>query len=164
MAPDGAIVKTLRPGAISFPRIWPARAVASRTLPVTLAPVDDAGAQGKPLGGASAGGWAASRAGSRRPIDGEGTQPGRSYLGRTEDLLNTGPAPDRINRTTPASNAGKIGVGAGPDGISGWPYDGNALFVKHQDIPRKPITVTPFARTIDTGVTVPSPNIGGPIE
>lgn len=152
---------SLRP---TFPRVWPARAVASRTLPVTLQPDPDAGAESKALSVPLAGGWAASRAGSHRIMDGEGTQPGRSFLGRTEDDLNAGPAPDRIDRETTARDAGKIGVGAGPDGIAGWPYDGNFLMIPHQNIPRSPITVTPFARTIDTGVTVPSPTIGGPVE
>lgn len=149
---------------ISFPRVWPARSYGARTLPVTLQPDPDAGAESKRLGTATAGGWAASRAASRRTMDGEGVQPGRSFMGRTEDLLNMGPAPDRIDRETYAADAGKIGVGAGPDGIAGWPYDGNALLIPHQYIPRVPITVTPFARTIDTGVTIPAPTVGGPVS
>lgn len=94
---------------------------------------------------------------SRRIIDGEAQNPGRSYLGRTGDLLDMGRAPDMIDRATPAANAGGI------DGhVSGWPYDGNALLIPHQSIPRRPITVTPFVRNIDTGVTIPSISIGDP--
>lgn len=89
----------------------------------------------------------------------DGPNPGREYIGRTSDDLDTGPRPDRIDRQSQALNAGNIGRQMG-----GWPYDGNALYMVHQRIPRKPITVTPFARTIDTGVTVPSVQIGGPIE
>jgi hypothetical protein len=140
----------------AFPRPWPARTVGNRTLPVTLAPVDDAGVRG-PLRDAS--GWETSVPGSFAIIDRDGASPGRAFLGRTADSLDSGPAPDRINRGTTARNAGVIG----PTDIAGWPYDGNALLVPHTVIPRTPITVTPFARTIDTGVTIPSIPIGGPL-
>jgi hypothetical protein len=88
----------------------------------------------------------------------------RGYIAHTEDQLNLGPLPDRINRDAQGRNAGKIGVGAFPGGIAGWPYDGNALRSPHQVIPRKPITVTAFQRSIDTSVTIPAgPGIGGPV-
>lgn len=145
---------------IVFPRIWPARAVASRTLPVTLQPIDQIAVPG-PLPGA--GGFRTSAEWSGAIMDGEGMQPGRAFLGNTEADLNSGAAPDRINRGTTARNAGKIGPANMPGGIGGWPYDGNALLVPHTMIPRRPITVTPFARTIDTGVTIPSQAIGDPI-
>lgn len=105
---------------------------------------------------------------STRRIDGDALAPvsagQRSYLAHTEDDLNTGPVPNRIDRGTTARNAGKIGVGAYPAGIAGWPYDGNAMFIPHLVIPRRPITVTPFQRTIDTSVTVSAPAIGGPLS
>lgn len=145
---------------IVFPRVWPARAVGSRTLPVTLQPAPVNTVPG-PL--PVQGGYSNTEPASRHVIDGDAASPGRGFLGRTADALDSGPAPDRINRNTPAANAGKIGVGAGPDGTGGWPYDGNALFVPHTVIPRTPITVSPFSRTIDTGVTVPSVPIGGPV-
>lgn len=138
---------------IAFPRVWPARSVGNRTLPVTLQPH---GPDASPTPLPIAGGYATSVPGSRRVIDSEGVNPGRSFLGR-DDVLDGGPAPDRINRQTPASNAGFIGRNML------WPYDGNALLVAHTDIPRRPITVTPFARTIDTGVTVPAILIGDPV-
>lgn len=141
---------------IIFPRVWPARAVASRTLPVTLQPVDDAGVRG-PF--RQAGGWGNVVPASASIIDGDGLSPGRSYLDHTEDKLNTGAVPDRINRGTTARNAGKIA-----NWLAGWPYDGNELLVPHTMIPRRPITVTPFARTIDTGVTIPSQPIGDPVS
>jgi hypothetical protein len=145
---------------VSFPRIWPARAVGSRTLPVTLQPGAVVTVPG-PL--PAAGGFSVTEAPSRHVIDGDAASPGRSFLGRTGDDLDSGPAPNRIDRNTPATNAGKITGTGGPDGMAGWPYDGNALFVPHTVIPRTPITVSPFARTIDTGVTIPSLPIGGPV-
>lgn len=102
--------------------------------------------------------------GSAAIIDADAFSPGRSFMGRTEDSLNTGRPPNRIDRETTARNRGKIGVGAFPGGIAGWPYDGNALFIPHQTIPRRPITVTPFQRTIDTSVTVSAPSIGSPVR
>lgn len=138
---------------ITFPRVWPARAVGSRTLPITLQPaVVTTVPHPLPL----AGGFVAVRPGSAVIIDGDSASPGRSFLGRTGDGLDTGPAPDRIDRGTTARNAGTIGMGMG-----GWPFDGNAARIPQVPIPRTPITVTPFARTIDTGVTVPSLPIGG---
>lgn len=101
---------------------------------------------------------------SRTRKGGESASPGRAFLGRTEDRLNDGPAPDRINRDNPARNAGDILPGIGNrDGMAGWPYDGNALMIPHQRIPRTPITVTAFARTIDNSVTIPSIGVGNPV-
>lgn len=140
---------------ITFPRVWPARAVGSRTLPVTLQPNPPTTVP-NPL--PVRGGFVATTPGSARIIDAEAINPGRSYINRTGDDLDTGPAPDRINRGTTARNAGMIG------NMMQWPYDGNALFMPHQSIPRRPITVTPFARTIDTGVTIPSVLVGGPVS
>lgn len=100
---------------------------------------------------------------SMRVIDSDAFSPGRAFMGRTEDALNTGRPPNRIDRGTTARNAGRIGVGGFPAGIGGWPYDGNAMFIPHQTIPRRPITVTPFQRTIDSGLTVSAAPIGGPI-
>lgn len=94
----------------------------------------------------------------------DAANPGRSFLGRTGDDLDSGPIPNRIERNQQARDAGKIGVGAFPGGIGGWPYDGNALRIPHQIIPRVPITVTAFQRTIDTSVTVPAVAVGGPVE
>lgn len=106
-----------------------------------------------------------SRAASRGVVGGiDGPNPGREFLGRTADDLDSGPIPNRIERNAPALNAGKILAGTGePGGMAGWPYDGNALRIPHTVIPRKPITVTPFSRTIDTGVTVPSVGIASPL-
>lgn len=147
---------------IRFPVVI-GRSYGFRTLPLQLrpAPVD---ALKKPLPLAGAQSDAISVPASRAMIDTPiAPSPGRSYIAHTEDSLNLGPVPDRIDRETPAANRGKIGVGAFPGGISGWPYDGNALYVPHQLIPRKPITVTPFARTIDTSATIPTTPIGTPV-
>lgn len=96
--------------------------------------------------------------------DGDSFNPGRSFMGRTEDGLNTGPIPARIDRGTTARDRGKIATGAGPEGVTGWPYDGNGMFIPHVVIPRRPITVTDFARTIDTSVAIVAPAIGGPVS
>lgn len=140
---------------------WPGRSLGFRTLPVTLAPapVDTVPAP-LPL----AGGFRTTVSASAAQIDTDTAHSaGRGFLSRTADDLDSGPIPERINRGTRALNAGKIGNGAGPSGISGWPYDGNELLVPHTAIPRTPITVSPFSRTIDTGVTIPSIMIGGPV-
>lgn len=100
---------------------------------------------------------------SRAVISADSGSPGRSYIAHTEDALNLGPVPSYIDRNAPAANAGKISAESG-GGMNGWPYDGGGLFVPHQRIPRKPITVVPFSRTIDTGVTVPSLPIGAPLS
>lgn len=146
---------------ITFPRLV-GRTYGFRTLPLALTPKAPDVA---PMQNArQAGGFSNTQPASRAIIDRDSGSPGRSFLGRTEDALNLGPVPGYIDRETAAANAGKIGVGAGPDGIGGWPYDGNALYLPHQRIPRKPITVTAFARTIDTSVRIPAVGIGAPVE
>jgi hypothetical protein len=149
-------------GTVVFPKIV-GRSYGFRTLPLALqpAPVDTVS---KPLPMHTSQPDEISEPGSRRLIDSEiAPSPGRSYLAHTEDTLNLGPVPDRIDRETPAANRGKIGVGAGPVGIAGWPYDGKSLFIPHQSIPRKPITGAVFSRTIDTSATIPSTPIGSPV-
>lgn len=146
-------MRTIRVGRYGIP-YWPGRNVAGtfpehrEGTPVTTVP--------GPL--RASGGWTAVRPASSTIIGGESQSPGRSFMGRTADDLETGTPPDRIDRGTTARNAGKIG-----NQVSGWPYDGNAVLVPHTRIPRNPITVTAFARTIDTGVTVPSIAIGNPV-
>jgi hypothetical protein len=145
-----------RPSQIRFP-VLRGRSYGFRTLPLALQPDRTLSVSSKPLPYRGAQADTISDPKSRRQIDSDrAPSPGREYLGRTEDALNSGPVPDRIDRKTAASNDGNIG-----DQMGGWPYDGNALFIPHQPIPRKPITVTPFSRTIDTGVTVPAIPIGG---
>lgn len=148
--------------AIRFPRVV-GRTYGFRTMPLSLQPVRDIASR-MPLRVHTSQRDEISVPASRAMIDTPiAPSPGRSYIGHTEDVLNLGPTPDRIDRETPAANAGKIGVGAFPGGIAGWPYDGNGLYIPHQRIPRKPITVTPFSRTLDTSVTIPSVTIGQPV-
>lgn len=146
-------MRTFRFGKYGIP-YWPGRNVAG-TYPKHEQGVEVTAAR-HPL--PTSGGFANSRPASLAIIDGEALSPGRSFMGRTADDLETGIPPDRIDRETTARNAGKVG-----NLVAGWPYDGNALLVPHTMIPRNPITVTPFARTIDTGVTVPSLPIGTPV-
>lgn len=151
-------------GTVRFPKVV-GRTYGFRTLPLALRPILPIDALRKPPPMHTSQDDEISNPKSRLLIDSAvAPSPGRSYLGRTEDSLNTGPVPDRIDRETPAANRGKIGTGAGPSGINGWPYDGNGLFIPHQKIPRKPITVTPFQRTLDTSVTIPAVQIGGPVS
>jgi hypothetical protein len=143
---------------ITFPRVF-RRTYGANRLPVPPGPPDrDAGVSPGPLhprGNADV----MVRAGSRRIIDRDSGNHGRSFLSRTADELNSGPTPNRIDRGTTARNSGTISHA----NVAGWPYDGNALYIPHQAIPRKPITVSPFVRTIDTSVTIPSIGIGNPI-
>jgi len=151
---------------IRFPRVF-RRTYGSNALPVPPQPLNqrDAGVNvgkaGMPLRGNTGG---ISTPGSHARIDGDSGNDGRAYYGRTEDALNTGPVPDRINRNTTARNAGAIAISGEPVGMGGWPYDGNALYIPHQSIPRKPQTPVVFVRTIDTGVTIPSVGIGNPVS
>lgn len=149
---------------IVFPKIR-IRTYGYNSTSVTGTPYPDAGVNvgknGMPLRGRNDGG--ASLPGSRRNIGGDSSSDGRSYLGNTQLDLQSGVAPDRINRNTRAQNMGTISVSGEPIGMGGWPYDGNALYMPHQRIPRTPITVSPFSRTIDTGVTIPAIGIGNPI-
>lgn len=147
------MARTIRVGKYGIP-YWPGRNVAG-TFPVHQQG-RDVTAVPHPL--PARGGFVAVVPASAAIIGGESQSPGRSFMGRTEDDLNTGLVPDRIDRGTTARNAGTIG-----DMMNGWPYDGNAVLVPHTRIPRNPITVTAFARTIDTGVTVPSIAIGTPV-
>jgi hypothetical protein len=81
---------------------------------------------------------------------------GRPYLTDTGiAALQGGPEPDRIDRFVPEANDGLIGRG-----VSGWPYDGNALRLPHQDTPRGMVAVRAFARTIDTQTAAPSVYVG----
>jgi hypothetical protein len=81
---------------------------------------------------------------------------GRSYLRDTGiEALQAGPEPDRIDRLLDRKNDGVIGRF-----VAGWPYDGNALYLPHQTIPRNPRTPTPFRKTIDIGVAAPSIYVG----
>jgi hypothetical protein len=141
--------------AVRFPRIR-GRTYAYRSLAITLAPRDPDTVPG-PL--PKAGGYANSEPGSRRMIGGDASNGSRSFVNHTDAELQLGPPPNRIDNPMPARHAGIIGRD-----ISGWPYDGSALLIPHQMIPRKPITISPFARTIDTGVTIPAIPIGGPVD
>lgn len=147
-------MRTIRVGKYGIP-YWPGRNVAG-TFPIHQEGTDVAAAS-HPL--PVRGGFVNVRPASAAIIGGESQAPGRSFMGRTSDDLQTGVPPDRIDRGTTARNAGKIA-----NLMAGWPYDGNAVLVPHTRIPRNPITVTAFARTIDTGVTVPSIAIGNPVS
>lgn len=141
---------------VRFPKLV-GRSYGFRTLPLALAPGrPDASSQPMPLRGSQPD--EISERASRLTFPNQTGSPGRAFLGRTEDGLNLGPVPSYIKRFSPTSNAGKIGR------EMHWPYDGNAINVPHQPIPRKPITGTLFVRSIDTGVTIPALPIGAPVR
>lgn len=147
------------PRMIPFPKII-GRSYGFRTLPLTLKPGglrDYSSAKPLPLRGTQPDEISAKA--SRININDSRTgSPGRSFLGRTEDALNSGPVPSYIPRNAPASNAGNIGRSMF------WPYDGNAIYVPHQIVPRRPISGVQFVRSIDTGVTIPAIPIGAPVR
>lgn len=141
-----------RPPMPVFPPLF-RRTPDTNALPVTQAPTPPDTAPT-----AFRGGDRPSAPASLRVIGGEnGPQYTRTFIG-IPDTLNAGPMPDYINRDTRALNAGAIG----PD-AAGYPYDSNREFMPHQTILRKPANVTPYAKTIDTGVTVASIGIGTPL-
>lgn len=138
---------------IKFPRIFRRTPVAN-ALPVTQEPAQPVTAGNR----YSARDIGASNRGAHRIIDSDAGSYGRQPLGIVNDL-NDGPVPNRIDRQTRAKNVGDIG----PRQATGFPYDYNRVFMKHQRIPRNPQTVTPYRKTIDTSVTVPSVGIGAPV-
>lgn len=141
-----------RPPKPVFPRLF-RRTPDTNALPVTQAPTSPDTAPT-----AFRGGDRPSAPASLRGIGGDsGSDYNRTFIG-IPDTLNDGPVPDYINRDTRALNAGAIGPEA-----AGYPYDSNGDFMPHQVITRKPGNVTPYAKTIDTGVTVPSIGIGTPV-
>lgn len=136
-----------------FPKVF-RREPVSFSLPVTMAPTPPDTVPYMPL----LGGERASAPASLRGIGGDsGPSQPRTAIG-IPDTLNTGPAPDMIDPGRRALNAGAIG----PD-AAGYPYDSNRAFMPHVVINRKPANVTPYAKTLDTGVTIPSIGIGQPV-
>jgi hypothetical protein len=138
---------------ITFPRVF-RRTPVVNALPVTEQP-------SKPVTAPSAYtalDIGASNPGAHRIIDGDAGSYGRQSQGIVNDL-NDGPVPNRIDRQTRAKNTGDIG----PRMAAGYPYDYNRVYMRHQRIPRNPQTVTPYRKTIDTSVTVPSVGVGAPL-
>lgn len=82
--------------------------------------------------------------------------------------LDLGLAPTYIRRHTQAADRGVVGPGTnvGPTGILGFnaATDGGSLTIPHIRIPRTPITVTAFRRTIDTTSSIPARGIGAPVK
>lgn len=144
---------------ITFRKVWPARSYGYRDLAHYPPNEPDAGAPALPLRG----GFSNTRPASRGVIDSRALNSGRDFVVHADEL-ETGPIPSAILRQTTARNAGTISAASPRVGMVGWPYDGNFLRIPHQYIPRTPITVTPFVRTFDQSVTIPSIYIGGPVK
>lgn len=102
---------------------------------------------------------------SLRVIGGKSAAAPRDFDTSNNADLNSGAPPVMIRRGTRAQDRGAIVLGTGPtsDGPPSLP-GGGALFMPHQSIPRKPITVTAFRRTIDTSSTIPSIGVGAPVR
>lgn len=81
--------------------------------------------------------------------------------------LDTGLPPQRIRRRTQAADRGAVGPGTGT-GITGAlgynDQNGSAMTIPHIRIPRTPITVTAFRRTIDFTSSIPARGIGAPVR
>lgn len=109
-------------------------------------------------------------AGSRRVIDGASAPGSRQQFAgdSNERDLNGGPPPRYIRRLTRAQNAGGVWFGSGVGETSRQAIDaqtdGGALYIPHQRIPRVPITVTAFRRTVDNTSTIPARGIGAPVK
>jgi len=82
--------------------------------------------------------------------------------------LDTGLAPTYIRRRTQAADRGAVqrGTGVGVTGPLGFnaDTDGGSLTIPHIRIPRTPITVTAFRRTIDFTSSIPARGIGAPVK
>lgn len=82
--------------------------------------------------------------------------------------LDTGLAPTYIRRRTQGADRGAVqpGTGVGVTGPLGFnaDTDGGSLTIPHIRIPRTPITVTAFRRTIDFTSSIPARGIGAPVK
>lgn len=101
---------------------------------------------------------------SRFVTDGPSHWQGAEYFMGNERDLNSGPAPAPIRRLTTARNAGYVKPGAGQAGGNGTAGSFGSIYIPHQRIPRHPITVSPFRRTVDTQSTIPARGIGAPVK
>lgn len=107
---------------------------------------------------------------SRRVIDGRSARSGQDqFAADSNDTdLNGGPPPRYIRRLTRAQNAGAVFFGSGTGQTARQAIDaatdGGALYIPHQRIPRVPITVTAFRRTVDNTSTIPARGIGAPVK
>lgn len=83
--------------------------------------------------------------------------------------LDTGLPPSRIRRLTQAKDRGAVAPGTGVGVTGGLGFNargsnGSLPTIPHIRIPRTPITVTAFRRTIDTTSSIPSRGIGAPVR
>lgn len=98
--------------------------------------------------------------GSRAILGGVSHWQGAEYFNSNERDLNSGPAAAPIKRLTTQRMSGfvKPNQGQGTAGSFG------SLYIPHQRIPRYPITVSPFRRTVDFSSTIPARGIGAPVK
>lgn len=81
--------------------------------------------------------------------------------------LDTGLPPTRIRRLTQAADRGAVGPGTNVRVTGALGYNagtnGGSQTIPHIRIPRTPITVTAFRRTIDLTSSIPARGIGAPV-
>lgn len=82
--------------------------------------------------------------------------------------LDTGLPPQRIRRRTQAADRGAVGPGTGTRrtgalGVNAQ-TNGASMTIPHIRIPRTPITVTAFRRTVDTTSGIPARGIASPLR
>lgn len=151
---------------IVFRRPW-GRTYAYNALPADQSPRRDPDVLPRPLP-TSGNNLPTSAPSSRAIVDGRSRGGSRSFLGTSAIDLESGPPPVYIRRQTRAMNAGAVQRGTGPGITGGRGYDpktdGGSLFIPHQRIPRKPVTLRPFLRTIDVASTIPARGIGAPVK
>lgn len=81
--------------------------------------------------------------------------------------LDTGLPPKRIRRLTRAQDHGAVTAGTGTGVTGGLGYNitsGSVQTIPHIRIPRTPITVTAFRRTVDTTSGIPAKGIASPLR
>lgn len=150
----------------------PGRTVGYTALPVSGgAPDRDAGALHRPT--PNRGNDYPDVAPESRRISDSGAMSGRDGKGGGSlpsfpTPLDTGLAPSYIRRRTQAADRGAVGPGTNVRRTGRLGYnadtDGGSLTIPHIRIPRTPITVTAFRRTIDQTSSIPARGIGAPIK
>ncbi len=88
----------------------------------------------------------------------ESPSAGRSYSERTDDELQTQPAPGRILRQFRDRNLGVIA----DDLMASFPYDAGWGFIPHQYVPRAPRGAGPAVRMVDDLAPVRAVYAGNP--
>lgn len=143
------------------------RTYGYRSLQPTLHPDDNAGVLAHPLPNRG-NDYPDVAPASRRIIDGQAHGGMRQFVNLPIASLDLGPPPLRIRRDTRAQDSGAVQKGTGTRVTGPLSFDpktdGGSLYIRHQKIPRTPITVTAFRRTYDFASTIPARGIAVPVK